>query len=265
MSLGPRARVMLLAALAFAALAAPVAYLSYAYWTRPAQPLELPSPGAAAEPKPDATGTPHAAAGSIEASHSPAPDASPTPDSAAAPGASPEPDISSLPGAPQSAPHTSPPPVELPATASYSGSRLVMPVVGVRPEQLSDTFTQSRSEGRAHNAIDIVAPRGTPVRAAVDGPIVKLFRSERGGITLYQRGPDGRTIFYYAHLDAYADGMTEGRNLRRGETIGFVGDTGNTQPGNCHLHFQIYVPADAKNIWDGTPVNPYPLLLSAEP
>jgi murein DD-endopeptidase MepM/ murein hydrolase activator NlpD len=242
---------MLLAALAFAALAAPVAYLSYAYWTRPAQPLELPSPGAGAESRSDA-------AGSIEASPSP------SPDSAASPIASPAPDFSPLAGASPPASHTSPP-AEPPVAAYSSGSRLVMPVAGVRPEQLSDTFTQSRSEGRTHNAIDIIAPRGTPVRAAVDGPIVKLFRSERGGITLYQRGPDGRTIYYYAHLDGYADGMTEGRQLRRGETIGFVGDTGNTQPGNCHLHFQIYVPTDDKNIWDGTPVNPYPLLLSAEP
>jgi murein DD-endopeptidase MepM/ murein hydrolase activator NlpD len=139
-----------------------------------------------------------------------------------------------------------------------------MPVEGVGPEQLQDTFADARSEGRVHDAIDIIAPRGTPVRAAADGRVVKLFNSEKGGITLYQLFPDERTVFYYAHLDRYADGIAEGRLLRRGETIAYVGDTGNAQPGNYHLHFQIYVITDPKKIWDGTPINPYPLLLSAE-
>jgi peptidoglycan LD-endopeptidase LytH len=243
LALGPRARVTLLAALVFVSLAALIAYLSYGYWTRPAQPLDLPPPGLEALPTALVTPTPVTQS----------PEQSPTPAQSPSPLATPADPQS------QAAPADS-------STAAPSQSvRLVMPVAGVRPEQLTDTFTQSRSEGRSHNAIDIVAPRGTPVRAAVDGPVVKLFRSDRGGITLYQRGPDNRTIYYYAHLDGYADGIAEGRHLRRGETIGFVGDTGNAQPGNYHLHFQIYVPTDSKNIWDGTPVNPYPLLLSAEP
>jgi len=256
----PRARVTLLVALVFAAPVAFVAYLSYGYWTSPAVPLDLPPPGAQAGAQP--------------AEPVAQPPATTTPQVAPAQGEPPSPDQQPPAAAPPSG-NSSPPPGDTqarqaqapgdPAAAASSATRLVMPVVGVRPEQLTDTFTQSRSEGRAHNAIDIIAPRGTPVRAAVAGRVVKLFRSERGGITLYQHGPDGRTIYYYAHLDRYADGMAEGRELRRGEVIGYVGDTGNATPGNCHLHFQIYVPTDPKSIWDGTPVNPYPLLLTAEP
>jgi murein DD-endopeptidase MepM/ murein hydrolase activator NlpD len=133
-------------------------------------------------------------------------------------------------------------------------------VQGVRPEDLSDTYTQSRSEGRTHNAIDIMAPRGTPVVAAADGRIVKLFNSVPGGITLYQLAEDNKTILYYAHLERYADGISEGRFARRGDLIGYVGDTGNAGPGNYHLHFSVSIADDPKKWWDGANVNPYPLL-----
>ncbi len=109
-----------------------------------------------------------------------------------------------------------------------------------------------------------MAPRGTPVLAAADGTVLKLFWSERGGNTIYQLGTDGRTVYYYAHLDRYADGLTEGRALRRGEMIGYVGDTGNAGPGNYHLHFAVYIVEDPKRYWDGQPINPYPLLKEAE-
>ncbi len=138
--------------------------------------------------------------------------------------------------------------------------KLIVPVAGVLPEQLQDTFTQARSEGRVHNAIDIMAARGTPVLAAADGTIVKFFNSERGGITLYQLGTDGHTVYYYGHLERYADGLTEGYSARQGETLGYVGDTGNAGPGNYHLHFEISVVPDPKHYFNGTPVNPYPLL-----
>jgi murein DD-endopeptidase MepM/ murein hydrolase activator NlpD len=130
----------------------------------------------------------------------------------------------------------------------------------VRPEQLRDTFVESRSEGRAHDAIDIAAPRGTPVLAAADGRIVKFFNSERGGITIYQLSTDEKLVYYYAHLDRYADGLTEGHFARRGETIAYVGDTGNAGPGNYHLHFSVATITDPKRYWAGTNVNPYPLL-----
>ena len=136
-----------------------------------------------------------------------------------------------------------------PATSTTS-QKLLIPVAGVRPEQLRDTFTESRSEGRVHDAIDIPAPRGTPVLAVADGRITKLFQSERGGTTIY----------HYAHLERYADGLAEGHLARRGEVIAYVGDTGNAGAGNYHLHFSILIVSDPKRYWDGTNINPYPLL-----
>jgi murein DD-endopeptidase MepM/ murein hydrolase activator NlpD len=137
--------------------------------------------------------------------------------------------------------------------------RLLIPVEGIRLDQLQDTFKDSRSEGRVHDAIDIIAPRGTPVLAATDGRVVKLFNSVKGGITFYQlAAADEHYVLYYAHLERYADGLAEGRVLRRGETVGYVGDTGNATPGNTHLHFQIYhvspevsapVLSPSKGVW----------------
>ena len=149
-------------------------------------------------------------------------------------------------------PSTSPPP------ASTSG--LIVPVAGVRPEQLIDTFTSARSEGRAHDAIDIPAPAGTPVVAAIDGEIVKFFESARGGITIYQLTPDKRFVLYYAHLQRRADGIYIGMQVKQGTIIGFVGDTGNAGVGNNHLHFSIAAISDPKHFWTGTYLNPYLIL-----
>jgi len=137
---------------------------------------------------------------------------------------------------------------------------LVIPVAGVRPDQLRDTFTASRSEGRIHDALDIPAAHGTPVIAAADGPIVKLFQSERGGTTIYQLSTDGKFVYYYAHLDRYAEGLVEQHFAKQGETIAYVGDTGNAGPGNYHLHFSIAEISNPKDFWHGTNINPYPLL-----
>jgi murein DD-endopeptidase MepM/ murein hydrolase activator NlpD len=137
---------------------------------------------------------------------------------------------------------------------------LIIPVAGIKPDQLIDTYDDARSEGRLHDAIDIMAPAGTPVLAAADGRIVKLFQSERGGITIYQLGPNQQFIFYYAHLSGYAPSLYEGKDVRQGEVIAYVGDTGNAGPGNYHLHFSIAVVSDPKRYWEGTNINPYPLL-----
>ena len=143
--------------------------------------------------------------------------------------------------------------------------RLRIPVAGVKPSELRDTFSDARSEGRVHDAIDIPAPRGTPVLAASDGRVVRLFQSAKGGTTVYQlAAADEHFVFYYAHLAAYADGLAEGHAARRGETIGYVGDTGNAGPGNTHLHFQIYRVADPRHFWTGENINPDPLLRNAE-
>jgi murein DD-endopeptidase MepM/ murein hydrolase activator NlpD len=142
---------------------------------------------------------------------------------------------------------------------------LAIPVQGVAAEQLADTYTQSRGEGRSHDAIDIMAPRGTPVLAVEDGRIAKLFLSKPGGITLYQFDPSERIAYYYAHLEGYAPGIAEGKLVKRGDVIGYVGSTGNASPDGPHLHFAIFALGPEKRWWQGTPVNPYPLLAAKAP
>ena len=137
---------------------------------------------------------------------------------------------------------------------------LIIPVAGVQPDDLRDTFSDARSDGRTHDAIDIPAAAGTSVLAVSDGRIVKLFQSEPGGTTIYQLSADEKLIFYYAHLQGYASGLAEGKLVRQGEVIGYVGDTGNAGAGNYHLHFSIAIAADPKRYWEGTYINPYPLL-----
>ena len=138
--------------------------------------------------------------------------------------------------------------------------RLLIPVQGVKPEQLIDTYSQSRSEGRVHEAIDIMAPAGTPVIAVADGEIVRFHDSVQGGITIYQISTDKRYFYYYAHLQARAPGIAEKQFVKQGTTIGYVGDTGNAGPGNTHLHFSIKSVVDPKRFWDGTNINPYSIL-----
>ena len=155
------------------------------------------------------------------------------------------------------------PPTESPTpiSSNFVGTvNLIIPVAGVKPEQLIDTFDDARSEGRVHDAIDIMAPAETPVLAAADGKIVKLFQSERGGATIYQLNANQDLIFYYAHLSRYADGLAEGDLVRQGQIIAYVGDTGNAGAGNYHLHFSIAAVSDPKRYWEGTNINPYPLL-----
>ena len=154
-----------------------------------------------------------------------------------------------------------PEPTPTPEPANFVGQiNLIIPVAGVRPDQLLDTFDDARSEGRVHDAIDIMAPAETPVLAATDGKIIKLFNSERGGTTIYQLSANQDLIFYYAHLARYADGLAEGNTVKQGEIIAYVGDTGNAGPGNYHLHFSIAAVSDSKRYWEGTNINPYPLL-----
>ena len=142
----------------------------------------------------------------------------------------------------------------LPPTAADG---LLIPVVGVRPGELTDTFTDARNQGRVHDAIDIMAPRGTPVVAANDGHVVKLFTSVRGGLTVYQFDPQDQVIYYYAHLDSYAPGLAEGQELHRGDPIGLVGSTGNASADAPHLHFEIEILGPEKQWWHATSINPY--------
>ena len=153
------------------------------------------------------------------------------------------------------------PPVLLSAPPQTVQDRLVVPVLGVRREDLVDTWGHSREGGRrAHEAIDIMAPRGTPVLAAAPGSVEKLFVSVRGGNTVYLRSPDRGTIYYYAHLDRYAQGLAERRSVRAGQVIGYVGSTGDAAPNAPHLHFAINRARSDEGWWQGRAINPYPLL-----
>lgn len=135
---------------------------------------------------------------------------------------------------------------------------LQVPVAGVSVASLVDSFDDDRG-GRRHEAIDIPAPRGTPVVAAGDGKVVKLFLSKPGGMTVYQFNPSGTLAYYYAHLERYAPRLSEGQNLRRGDPVGYVGSTGNAHPDAPHLHFAVFELGPGREWWKGAPINPLPL------
>lgn len=143
--------------------------------------------------------------------------------------------------------------------ADLRSRHLELPVQGVAGEALSDSFNDSRI-GHRHEAIDILAPRNTPVLAVEDGTIAKLFYSKAGGNTIYQFDPAGMYVYYYAHLERYADGLREGGRVHRGEIIAYVGTSGNAPPGTPHLHFAIFKLTDEKKWWRGAPINPYGVL-----
>ncbi|NYZ63518.1 M23 family metallopeptidase [Luteimonas deserti] len=142
-----------------------------------------------------------------------------------------------------------------------AASPLLMPVQGIDVATVADTFQDERDGGgRVHEAIDIMAPAGTPVLAVADGTIEKLFTSDRGGLTIYQFEPTGTFSYYYAHLQAYAPGLAEGMQVRRGQQLGTVGSSGNADPAAPHLHFAVFRLTPEREWWTGEPVNPWPLL-----
>jgi murein DD-endopeptidase MepM/ murein hydrolase activator NlpD len=149
-------------------------------------------------------------------------------------------------------------------TAHLAAMRMLIPVQGIEAAQLRNSYDEARSEGRVHDAIDIHAPRGTPVLAVTDGRVLRFHRGARGGNSIYLLDGDGRTRYYYAHLDGYAPGLEEGDEVRRGQVIGYVGDTGNAAPGDYHLHFSIAILNDTRHWWQGSNVNPFPLLRKGE-
>ena len=154
------------------------------------------------------------------------------------------------------------PPVAIAEGLEVGPAGLAIPVAGVKPNQLTDTFTQARAGGaRRHDAIDVMAAEGTPVIAAAPGTVEKLFFSQGGGgNTIYVRSPDQRWTYYYAHLSAYAPGLAEGQQVKRGQVIARVGHTGDANAAGPHLHFAINQMAPGERWWQGTPINPYPLL-----
>lgn len=146
------------------------------------------------------------------------------------------------------------------AAPALPAGKLLVPVEGMALSQIHDTFDQPRGNERHHEALDIMAPKGTKVVAAADGKVVKLFTSKPGGLTVYQFDPSDKYAYYYAHLDRYAEGLQEGATIKRGDLIGYVGVTGNSDPNAPHLHFAVFELTPDKQWWKGTPVNPFPLL-----
>jgi murein DD-endopeptidase MepM/ murein hydrolase activator NlpD len=144
-------------------------------------------------------------------------------------------------------------------------AELAMPLAGVDPTKLPDTFEEARGEGRVHHALDIPAPRGTPVLSAAPGRVLKLFTSEAGGLMVYAADSSDRFVLMYAHLDAYAPGLRDGQPLARGQPVGVVGTTGNAPPNLPHLHFAIARPRTVVRWWTGTAVDPRPLLQPRAP
>jgi murein DD-endopeptidase MepM/ murein hydrolase activator NlpD len=138
-----------------------------------------------------------------------------------------------------------------------------LPISGLRRENILDTFDQKRDGGKSHEAADIMAPRGTPIFAVASGTIRKLFLSKPGGHTIYQFDAGEIYCYYYAHLDRYATGLTEGKSVQRGELIGYVGSSGNADPRAPHLHFAIFQLGPDKHWWKGTAINPFPQLKQA--
>jgi murein DD-endopeptidase MepM/ murein hydrolase activator NlpD len=137
---------------------------------------------------------------------------------------------------------------------------LAIPVEGVNAEQLVESFSDVRGGARAHEALDILAPRNTPVKAVDDGTIARLFYSKAGGTTVYQFDPSEQFCYYYAHLERYADGLHEGDRVRKGQVLGYVGTSGNAPKNTPHLHFAVFRLTAAKHWWEGTAIDPYPIL-----
>ena len=150
-----------------------------------------------------------------------------------------------------------------PTEIAALGASLLIPVQGIGASALRDSYTEQRGGGsRSHQALDIPAPRGTPVLSATDGRVLRKYSSRDGGLMIYAADASDRFILMYAHLDRYADGLVDGMALRKGEIIGYVGTTGNAPPNVPHLHFALARAVDVRDWWKGTPINPFPLLAS---
>jgi peptidoglycan LD-endopeptidase LytH len=151
-------------------------------------------------------------------------------------------------------------PISEDPVAELRARRLEIPVQGVQRHELRDSFHEKRDSTRGHEAIDILAPRNTPILAVEDGTIVRLFESKPGGTTVYQFDPTTRYAYYYAHLGRYADGLHEGQHVQRAQVLGYVGTSGHAPPNTPHLHFAIFRLTERKQWWQGSPIDPYEVL-----
>ena len=151
-------------------------------------------------------------------------------------------------------------PTSAPEAKDLAARHLTIPVQGVEADKLVRSYHDARSGGREHEALDILAPRNTPVVAVEGGSVAKLFFSKAGGNTIYQFDPSRSYAYYYAHLERYADGLKEGEPIHRGQVIGYVGTSGNAPKNTPHLHFAVFRLTPEKRWWEGTPIDPYDIL-----
>ena len=188
-----------------------------------------------------------------------APAAEAQPTDAAGPEATPPPVIRSASRSSPRAPEADPAPVVnlVDALPELRARNLTVPVRGIDADDLVSSFNDERGGGRKHEAMDILAPRHTPVIAVEDGTVARLFESKAGGLTIYQFDPSSTYTYYYAHLEKYAAGLGAGDRVRRGQVVGYVGTTGNAPPDTPHLHFAIFRLTDAKRWWEGAPIDPF--------
>ena len=146
--------------------------------------------------------------------------------------------------------------------AEYLRSRdLMVPVAGIAPDRIPDSFNDARSGARIHRATDILAPRGTPVLSADDGRVLRVSHNRRGGLVVYATDPEERLVYYYAHLDHWAKGLAQGTKLAKGDVIGYVGTSGNAPKNTPHLHFQVMRREPDRHYWEGTPLDVRPVLV----
>ena len=148
-------------------------------------------------------------------------------------------------------------------TTALRGRQLMVPVAGVSPDEVPDNFRAPRGGVRLHRALDIPAPRGTPVLSADDGRVLRLHRNRKGGLTIYATDTSEHFVYYYAHLSAYRRGLAKGAHLVRGQVIGFVGTTGNARGRKPHLHFQVLVRSKSGKPWRGDAIDPRPFFTDA--
>jgi murein DD-endopeptidase MepM/ murein hydrolase activator NlpD len=141
---------------------------------------------------------------------------------------------------------------------------LQLPVDAALVESMRGQFNDKRS-GHTHEAVDLMAPRNSPVHAVEDGTIARLFLSKAGGTTIYQFDPGQRFCYYYAHLAGYAEGLREGQSVSKGQVLGYVGTTGNAPPNAPHLHFAIFELTPAKHWWQGRAIDPFTVFSTVLP
>ncbi len=160
-------------------------------------------------------------------------------------------------GSTHGTPASAPPPAPVATTGDAPSGRIRLPIDGEDIELFKGGFAERRGGDRPHEAVDMLAPRNTPVHAVENGTIAKLFTSKAGGLTIYQFDPSGRLCYYYAHLERYADGLHDGQAVSQGDVIGYVGTTGNAPANTPHLHFAVFELNADKHWWQGRPIDPY--------